>query len=482
MTVVIRVAGGTVLFMVLALLFYLVKEGSNAFGQEFPYGYRFSLQPAPVPADYDLEIDPMVSTLKSHWDGADGVDDKEDGIYMPTLEELRGSSPFGTGTALTDSLEKVKPDELYRDDWRTPDRAEIGDAFLFFAFATPEYSEAKMTLVWAPDAAFDPAISPYDLRLKLIRAPDGVDTQAINIDLKKQPNGRIELPTYIAKTDDERTGGYVFQLVATPQTSTFLATVRNFFRTDWAPTLQYPRFGFVPLLIATISITLVALLLATPVSLGLAVYLAEFAPARLREWLKPTIELLASVPTVVLGYFGLILVAPGMQNVFASALSMQSGVNMLTASVVLAVLLIPTIATVSEDTLSNLPHSLRDGGDALGLTDRETLQRVVLPAAKTGLLGSILLGLARAFGETMIIWMLSGGTPRMPTFAGVKDGINNLGQTTRGMADTVAIEMGNVDFGGLHYGHLFLLGSTLFVITLTINLYGYLLARRSAWN
>lgn len=482
MTFTIRFSGGVVLFLVLALLVYLLKEGSSAFDQKFPYGFRFALQPSQKASDYDFELDPTVSSLKAHPDGADGVDDQEDGILMPTIEELAGFSPTATGTALTGDIAAIKPDELYRDDWRTPHAAEKGDTMLLFAFATPEAEGDTMTLQWAPDAAFEVGNSPYDFRLKLVSAPVGISVPPIDIDLKKQPNGTISVPVWRAETDEDRTKGYVFRLEARPTTSTFLATLSSFFRTDWAPTLQYPRFGFVPLFLSTIGITLLATLLAAPISIWVAVFLSEVASPRMREWLKPTVELLASVPTVVLGYLGLILVAPRMQQVFASALSMESGVNMLTASVVLAILLIPTITTITEDALANAPGTLREGGEALGLTQRESLASVILPAVRSGMIGAVLLGLARAFGETMIIWMLSGGTPRMPAASSPKAVIDNLGQSTRGMADTVAIEMGNVDFGGVHYGHLFLLGAILFIFSLAINLFGYRMARRSAWT
>jgi len=480
MTIAVRFAGGLVLFLVVAVLVYLLKEGASAFDQKFPFGYRFALQPATLPEGYDFEMDPTVSTLKAHPDGADGIDDKEDGILMPSLEELAGFNPTATGTSLTGRLEDVDSEQLYRDDWRTPTGAEVGHRMLLFAFATPEATGNTMRLEWRPDAAFRSSLAPYDLRLKLIRTPEGISMGPIEMDLKAKPSGTIDLPVWRAETNENRTQGYVFELSATPTTTTFLATVRNVLRTDWAPTLQYPRYGIVPLFLATVGMTLLATLLATPISIAVAIYLSEIAPTRLREWLKPVVELLASVPTVVLGYLGLILVAPTMQKTFASALSMESGVNMLTASVVLAVLLIPTITTISEDALANVAGTLREGSEALGLTQRESLKAVILPAVKSGLIGAVLLGLARAFGETMIVWMLSGGTPRMPSVSNPMQVVENLGQPTRGMADTVAIEMGNVDFGGVHYGHLFLLGFVLFVFSLAINLAGYRMARRAS--
>ncbi len=476
----IYASGGTVLAVIAALFYYLAHESKYAFDQKFTYGFRVALQPIVGEYEKEIAMDPYASVLTAHPEGAEGLDEKEESIAMPTLEELSGSAKFGTGSALTGDLSEVKPDELYRDDWRAPLKAEQSQKMLFFGFATPEYKEQKMILAWEPDEGCDPSLTPHTLTLRLEHGPAGA--KPIVIDLKKQPRGRIEIPAYVAKTDADRSKGYVFSITAQPTSSGFAATMRNFFRTDWGPTLAHPRFGFVPLLIGTLTITLMALAIALPISLAAAVYVSELAPRRLREWLKPVIEMLASVPTVVLGYFGLMLVAPALQKYVAPAFGLDSSRAVLPTAIIMAVLLIPTIMTIAEDALRTVPGGLREGAEALGLTEREGLKKVVIPAAKSGIVAASLLGFARAIGETMIVWILSGGTPRMPAFGSVKEAAGNLMQPTRGIPDTIGIEMGNVTFEESHYGHLFLLGLVLFVLTLVINLIGFRYGRKQAWR
>ncbi|MBV6457105.1 MAG: hypothetical protein HONBIEJF_00212 [Fimbriimonadaceae bacterium] len=473
--------GALVLVVVALLLFYLAKESQYAFKQDFTWGYRFAFQPTDANAEA-IELDPNATVVTSHPEGDEGVDAKEEGIVMPDLSTLAGFAGGATGTPLTGDLRGVSPGDLYRDDWRAPQAASERRKFLLLAFATPEYKAKTMTISWAPDEGADPSRSPFDLKLRLVRAPAGVQVEPFTIDLKTRQRGSIELPTFVAKTDAERMSGYVFEVTSTPTTTVVFATLRNFFSSDWGPTLAHPRYGVVPLLLSSLTITALALLIAGPIGIATAVYLSELAPGRLREWLKPTIELLASVPTVVLGYFGLMLVAPGIQNAFGAMLGVDSGRSLLTASIVMGVLLIPTIATVGEDALRNVPNSMRDGGFALGLTRRETLRTIVFPAAKAGMVAAVLLGMARAFGETMIIWMLSGGTPAMPRIDSVAGAFKGLVESTRGMPDTIAIEMGNVAFEDIHYGHLFMVGLLLFVITLAINLIGFRYARQAAWR
>jgi phosphate transport system permease protein len=361
-----------------------------------------------------------------------------------------------------------------RDDWRAQKPVTKGDRFLLFAFATSEYTADKFRLRWEPDAAYDPVHAAHRLVLRSIQSPPG--TPKIEIDLSKQPSGSIELPAWVAKTDAERTQRYRFEVVAEPKYSSgFAATMAGFFRTDWAPTLQYPRFGFVPLILSTLLITCLAILFAAGPALMTAIYLSEMAPGRIREWLKPIIELLASVPTVVLGYFGLMLVAPGVMATIGEALRFESGRSVLTASIMMAVLILPTIISIAEDALRNVPGSLRDGAEALGLTPIEAIKRVTVRAAKPGLISALLFGFARATGETMIVWILGGGTALMP-----RASLETLGQPTRGIADTIGIEMANVVFEQPHYGHLFLIGLILFGITVTVNLAGHRMSKRVA--
>ncbi len=477
-------SGALILLVVVAIFYYLAHEARYAFDRPFPYGYRFSLQPPVLEPDPytgeivdDLTVDPNASLLAANFEGEDGVDDKEQSAPMPTLAELEGYHPFGTGSAVIATLEDVNLDGLYRDNWKKAKPASQGDSFYLFAFATPEYDKPTMKLAWGPDAAFSAKDCPYDIRLRLVRAPEGVELDPFDIDLVKHEQGAIELPAWIAKTDADRTSGYVFEMIATPTKSNFVATIIGFFKTDWAPTLQYPRYGFVPLLLSTMLMSFVALLIAVPIGLACATYLAEIAPVRVREWLKPIIEMLASIPTVVLGYFGLMIVAPGIVKVFSESLGMTSGRSFVTASLVLAFLLLPTIISIGEDALRAVPNLMREGASALGFTTRETIKKVVMPTARAGIVATVLLGFARAIGETMIIWILSGGTAVMPSANPIK----TLAAPTRGMTDTIAIEMGNVEFEGAHYGHLFMIGLALFLVTLVINLAGYAYGRKRKW-
>lgn len=478
---VIVTVGSLCLLMVVAMLFYLGRESRYAFDQTFGYGYRFAVQPLKLPADYQLAMDPNASLITANPEGLDGLDDKEDGIMAPTLDMLAGTAG-ATATALRSDAADVDPNALFRDDWRSTKPAGTGDRFVLFAYGAPDAQGGKMALAWEPDSAYDPRLTPYSIRLRLVGAPEGVRAPEVDVDLRSEPYGRIDLPAWAPKTDAERTNGYVFRVDVEPSASQTGATLANAARTDWAPTLQYPRYGAAPLFLGTLLITVIALLFAVPVSFALAVLMSEVLPARAREIVKPVIELLASVPTVVLGYFGLMLVAPGLQGVLAGALAMESGRTLLTAGLVMGLLVVPTIATVAEDALRALPGGLREGAVALGLTTGEAIRKIITPAAKTGLIGAVLLGLARALGETMIVWMLSGGTPTMPSLASAGEAIGTLVKSSRGVPDTVAIEMGNVVFEGVHYGHLFLLGLALFLTTLAINLFGYWIGRRSAWR
>ena len=472
----VYIAGGITLTVILAIAYYLAHESQYAFKRTFTYGYRVALQPTKGTFEKDVAQDPNATILTAHTEGADGPDEKEEGMSMPDLETLKGSSMVATGTALTgDLVTAQKSETLYRDDWRGAKTAEKGDKFLIFGFATPEYSEPKMVLAWTPDQGADSKLTPYEFHLKVVQAPEGQPLPNINIDLKNDRSGKVELPTYIAKTDADRTKGYIFEVSVVPSSSQTTATAAGFNRTEWGPTLAHPRYGFVALLASTLLMTAIALLFAAPIGVGAALYVSEVAPRRIREFLKPIIELLASVPTVVLGYFGLMILAPSLVKIVPEAAGMQSGRAMITAAVMMAVMLIPTIMTLAEDTLRSLPGTFRDGGEALGLTKQETIKRILMPAAKAGLSATMLFAFARAVGETMIVWILSGGTPKLPS------AVRDIFGPTRGMADTIAVEMGNVAFEEQHYGHLFLLGMALFAITLVINLIAFRL-RRNAWQ
>ncbi|MCS6829598.1 MAG: phosphate ABC transporter permease subunit PstC [Armatimonadota bacterium] len=479
----VYITGIMVSLAVLVMFYYIARESAYAFRQTFCWGYRLAL----LPGDAEPSATPNTAHYSSlvvvNPEGADGLDEREETLPAPTLEQMRSEGAMlATATPVASELSQVRPDALYRDDWRTPKPAEKGDRFLLLGYASPEYAQSTMYLAWEPDHSFEPRLPPYRLVLRLVRAPEGVSVQPFEIDLKKQPSGRIALPAWIARSDAERTQGYVFAVEAVPQTRTFWATLRGLFTAEWAPTLIYPRYGIVPLVLATTLMSLLAMLFATPLAIATAMYLSEIASPRVREWLKPTLELIASVPSVVLGYFGLMFVAPSLQHWLGQALGMESGRNLLTTSILLSVLAIPVVASVTEDVLKTVPESLRESALALGLSRSEMLWKVVLPAARSGVIAAVLIGAARVYGETMIVWILSGGTAVLPSFDSPAAFIRSLVSSTRGIPDTIAIEMGNVTFESVHYGHLFLLGLLLFCITVIVNLAALYIGRRQVWR
>lgn len=224
----------------------------------------------------------------------------------------------------------------------------------------------------------------------------------------------------------------------------------------WQPVGQIPKYSMVPLFAGTLKVTAVALAAAVPVGIAAAVFSSEFAPPRLREVLKPAIELLAGIPSVVLGFFALMVLATWLQD----ALGFTSRLNAVTAGLALALTIVPVIFTVSEDALTAVPRAYREASLALGATRWETAFRVVLPAAAPGVLAAVVLGFGRAIGETMIVLMASGNAA-MTTLS--------FGDSVRTLPATVAAEMGEVVFGGGHYTVLFFIGIELFLFTFVLN-------------
>ncbi|MCS6949885.1 MAG: phosphate ABC transporter permease subunit PstC [Armatimonadota bacterium] len=479
----VYITGIMVSVAVLVMFYYIARESTYAFRQTFSWGYRLALLPGDADSSATPNSAPYSSLVAVNPEGADGLDEKEEVFPAPTIQQMQDESALvATATPLASDLSQIRADTLYRDDWRSPKPAEEGTRVLVLGYAAPGYSLPTMYLAWEPDHSFEPRLASYRLVLRLLRAPEGVSIQPFEIDLRKQPTGRIALPTWVAQTDAERTQGYVFEVAAIPQTSTFWATLRGVLGTEWAPTLIYPRYGILPLVLATTLMSILAMLIATPLGVATALYLSEVAHPRVREWLKPALELIASVPSVVLGYFGLMFVAPALQAWLGQALGMQSGRNLLTTSIILAVLAIPIVASVTEDVLKAVPESLRESAIALGLNHSETLWKVVLPAARAGVVAAVLIGAARVYGETMIVWILSGGTATMPAFHSPVAFAQSLVSSTRGVPDTIAIEMGNVTFESVHYGHLFLLGLVLFCLTVVVNLAALRIGRRQVWR
>ncbi|MDR0548653.1 MAG: phosphate ABC transporter permease subunit PstC [Deltaproteobacteria bacterium] len=237
------------------------------------------------------------------------------------------------------------------------------------------------------------------------------------------------------------------------------------FSKDWYPTYEPPEFGALALIVGSVVVTIGSSLIATPVGLGLAIYLAFLAGRRKREWIKPAVELMAGVPSVVLGFIGLAVVAPFLQDV----LDLPTGLNVLNASFILALMAIPSIASLGEDALAAVPRDVLDASYALGATRWETIWKVAIPAAMSGLSTAVILGLGRALGETLVVLMVAGGAAQIPT---------SIFDSVRPMTATLAAEMGETAIGSAHYHALFALGAVLFVLTLAFNLLAYWLGVR----
>jgi phosphate transport system permease protein len=236
--------------------------------------------------------------------------------------------------------------------------------------------------------------------------------------------------------------------------------------TRWTPLFDDPHYGIAPLLTGTFMSTLVALSVAVPLGLLVAIYLSEFATARAREIIKPTLELLAGVPTVVYGYFALLFLTPILQS-FIPGLP---GFNLLSAGIVMGLMIIPYIASLSEDAMRAVPQALRDGSFAMGTTRLETSFRVVFPAAISGIVGAIILGMSRAVGETMIVVIAGGQLPQIVTSP------TQQGATVTAFIAQVAL--GDIAFGTLEYQSIFAAGLALLVLTLIFNFVAFAMQRR----
>jgi phosphate transport system permease protein len=225
----------------------------------------------------------------------------------------------------------------------------------------------------------------------------------------------------------------------------------------WYPTSAPPEFGIFPLIIASIAVTLVSAVISVPLGVMTAVYLAELASKRVAEIVKPVVELLAALPSVVIGFFGMVVVAPFLQEAFGLA----TGLNLFNAALMLAFMSVPTICSLSEDAIYSVPSALKEGSLALGATHWETLIRVIIPASISGISTAIILGMSRAIGETMVVLMVAGGAAMTPT---------SLFDPVRPMPSSIAAEMAEASFRGDHYYALFATGIILFLFTLLFNI------------
>jgi phosphate transport system permease protein len=243
------------------------------------------------------------------------------------------------------------------------------------------------------------------------------------------------------------------------------------FGTDWSPALRPQHFGVLPIVVGTLSVTFWGLLFAVPIGLLSAIYLSEYARPRVRKTMKPLLEVLAGIPTVAIGFFAFSFITPALQDVWPGFLGDEPNIfNALAAALAVGLLIVPIIASISEDAMSAVPSGLREGAYAMGATRMKVAVRVVFPAALSGIVASIVLGVSRAVGETMVVLMAAGATPNL-TF--------NPVESIEAMTAYIAITgTGDIATGTLEYNTIFAVGLVLFVMTLAMNLISIRLVRR----
>lgn len=229
------------------------------------------------------------------------------------------------------------------------------------------------------------------------------------------------------------------------------------FGREWYPTYDPPEYGIWPLIVGSLVVTLFSSLIAVPLGVLSAIFIAEIAPVSIREILKSAIELLAGLPSVVLGFFGMVVLAPWLQETF----DLPTGLNIVNASLMLAIMAIPTISSISEDALYAVPQEFKEASYALGATRVETIIRVIVPTALSGISAAVILGMARAMGETMVVLMVAGGAAAVP---------ESIFDSVRPMPASIAAEMGEAPFRSGHYHALFATGIVLFFMTLLFNM------------
>ncbi len=241
---------------------------------------------------------------------------------------------------------------------------------------------------------------------------------------------------------------------------------RFLFDREWTPLFDNPQFGIMVLLSGTIVSSLVALCVALPLGTTIAIYLSEFAQPKTREWVKPILELLSGIPTIVYGYFALLLVTPLLQQLFPSL----PGFNLLSAGLVMGIMIVPYVSSMAEDAMRAVPMHLREGSFAMGATRLQTALKVVMPAAISGIASAYILGISRAVGETMILAVAAGMQPNL-TF-------NPMEPAATVTAFIVQVALGDLPHGSIGYQTIFAAGLTLFVITLCFNLIGHVLRKK----
>lgn len=224
----------------------------------------------------------------------------------------------------------------------------------------------------------------------------------------------------------------------------------------WYPTSDPPAFGILALILGSFFVTLGSAVLAVPLGVMTAIYLAEIASSRVRAVVKPAVEMLAAIPSVVIGFFGMVIVAPFLQQVF----DIPTGLNLFNACLMLAFMSVPTICTISEDAISNVPKELKEASLALGATHLQSIARVIMPASISGVSTAIILGMSRAIGETMVVLMVAGGAAMIP---------GSIFDPVRPMPASIAAEMGEAPFNSAQYHALFAIGMVLFIFNMLFN-------------
>jgi phosphate transport system permease protein len=233
----------------------------------------------------------------------------------------------------------------------------------------------------------------------------------------------------------------------------------------WYPTYEPPDFGILPLILASFMVTIGAMFVCVPLGVGSALYINEIAGPRQKSFLKPMIEVLAAIPSIVYGFFGMIIVAPLLQNL----LKLPVGQTAFTGSLMLGIMATPTVCSISEDALSFVPKSFREASFAVGANRWQTLTKVIIPAAGSGISTAVILGVSRAVGETMTVLMVTGGAAVIP---------RSFFQPVRPMTSTIAAEMGEAVIGSAHYHALFAIALMLFLVTLVFNVIAEIISRR----
>ncbi|MDG6244171.1 MAG: phosphate ABC transporter permease subunit PstC [Methanolobus sp.] len=242
--------------------------------------------------------------------------------------------------------------------------------------------------------------------------------------------------------------------------------------TKWFPTSDPAHFGLLPLLLGSLIVTAGAIIFSVPLGIAAAIYISELAGPRTAGILKPVTEILAGIPSVVYGFFGLVILVPVIQR----TLDLPTGQTALTGSIMLGIMALPTIISISEDAISSVPRAIKEGSLALGSTKWQTIYKVTIPAALSGISAAVMLGVGRAIGETMTVMMVTGNSAVIPGFP------SGLFAPVKTMTATIALEMGEVPQGSEHFHALFAIGSVLFITTFIINIIANHIKRRYRFN